>query len=231
MRRLAALIAIAATVTPAAFAADGRTLFQQGCANCHGMRGNGVPGRGPSLRGSGAAAADFYLSTGRMPLEDSDAEPQRARPQYSREHIDALVAYVASLGAGPAIPTPDPNAGSVSEGMRLFADSCSGCHQIQAKGGVVTGGFSPSLQSASTKQIYEAVRVGPYVMPAFDEKHLSNEQLASIAKYVRSTRHPDDRGGWGISNTGPVPEGMVTWLLGAASLLVVARVIGKGRES
>jgi ubiquinol-cytochrome c reductase cytochrome c subunit len=222
---------VALALVPAALAADGRMLFQQGCANCHGLNGNGVPGRGPSLRGAGAAAADFYLSTGRMPLGDSDAEPQRARPQYSRGHIDALVGYVASLGSGPAVPRPDANAGSVSEGMRLFTDSCSGCHQIQAKGGVVTGGVSPSLQSASTTQIYEAVRIGPYVMPAFDEKHLSDEQLASIAKYVRSTRQPDDRGGWGISNTGPVPEGMVTWLLGAASLLVVARIIGKGRES
>jgi hypothetical protein len=26
-----------------------------------------------------------------------------------------------------------------------------------------------------------------------------------------------------------VPEGMVTWLIGAASLLVLARIIGKGR--
>ena len=231
MTRLAATLLAALALAPAALAADGRALFQQGCANCHGLRANGVPGRGPSLHGAGAAAADFYLSTGRMPLEDPRAEPQRARPQYSREHIDALVAYVASLGAGPAVPQPDPNAGSVSEGMRLFTDSCSGCHQIQAKGGVVTGGFSPSLQSASTTQIYEAVRVGPYVMPAFDEQQLSDRQLASIAKYVRSTRHPDDRGGWGIANTGPVPEGMVTWLLGAASLLVVARIIGKGRES
>ena len=127
------------------------------------------------------------------------------------------------------MPRPDPAAGNVAEGQRIFTESCSGCHQIEARGGVVTGGFSPSLQSASTRQIYEAVRLGPWVMPAFDRAQLSDAQLASVAKYVRSTRHPDDRGGWGISNTGPVPEGMVTWLLGAASLLVVARIIGKGR--
>jgi ubiquinol-cytochrome c reductase cytochrome c subunit len=222
------LIVLVLAWPPAAFA-DAQQDFQEGCANCHGFRGNGVPGRGPSLHGVGAAAADFYLSTGRMPLERPDAEPQRATPRYSDARIDALVRYVASLGGGAAIPQPDPDAGNAAEGMRLFAESCSGCHQIQAKGGVVTGGVSPSLQSASTRQIYEAVRVGPYVMPAFDEKQLSNRELASIARYVRSTRDPDDRGGWGISNTGPVPEGMVTWLIGAASLLVVARIIGKGR--
>lgn len=229
--RLPLLLALAVlAAAPAAAAATGRELFLQGCANCHGMSGGGVPGRGPSLRGVGAASADFYLSTGRMPLERPDAEPQRARPQYSRARIDALVRYVASLGGGPAVPRPDLPRGSVSEGMRLFAASCSGCHQIQGRGGVVTGGFSPALQSASTKQIYEAVRIGPWVMPAFDSKQISDAQLASLATYVRSTRAPDNRGGWGISNTGPVPEGMVTWLLGAAALLAVARIIGKARE-
>jgi ubiquinol-cytochrome c reductase cytochrome c subunit len=227
--RLALVLASALVLAAPAHGATGRELFREGCSSCHGPDGEGVPQRGPSLHGVGAAAADFYLSTGRMPLARPDQEPERARPQYSDAYIDALVAYVASLGGGPPVPSPNPAAGSVAQGQRIFAESCSGCHQIEARGGVVTGGFSPSLQSASTRQIYEAVRIGPGVMPAFDRAQLSDAQLASVAKYVRLTRHPDDRGGWGISNTGPVPEGMVTWLLGAASLLVVARIIGKGR--
>jgi ubiquinol-cytochrome c reductase cytochrome c subunit len=227
--RLALLLAVGLALAAPAQGATGRELFREGCSSCHGLNGDGVPHRGPSLHGVGAAAADFYLSTGRMPLVRPGLEPERSRPQYSRAHIDALVAYVASLGGGPPVPSSDSAAGSVTQGQRIFAESCSGCHQIEARGGVVTGGFSPSLQSASTQQIYEAVRIGPWVMPSFDRAQLSDAQLASVAKYVRSTRHPDDRGGWGISNTGPVPEGMVTWLLGAASLLVVARIIGKGR--
>jgi ubiquinol-cytochrome c reductase cytochrome c subunit len=227
--RLALVLAVGLVLVAPAQGATGRELFREGCSSCHGLNGDGVPQRGPSLHGVGAAAADFYLSTGRMPLATPGQEPERARPQYSSAHIDALVSYVASLGGGPPMPSPDPTAGSVAQGQRIFAESCSGCHQIEARGGVVTGGFSPSLQSASTREIYEAVRIGPWVMPAFDRAQLSDAQLASVAKYVRSTRHPDDRGGWGISNTGPVPEGMVTWLLGAASLLVVARIIGKRR--
>lgn len=227
--RLVLVLIVGAVLAAPAQGATGRELFREGCSSCHGLNGEGVPQRGPSLHGVGAAAADFYLSTGRMPLVTPGQEPERSRPEYSDAHIDALVAYVASLGGGPPVPSPDPAAGNVAEGQRIFTESCSGCHQIEARGGVVTGGFSPSLQSASTRQIYEAVRLGPWVMPAFDRAQLSDAQLASIAKYVRSTRHPDDRGGWGLSNTGPVPEGMVTWLLGAASLLVVARIIGKGR--
>jgi len=227
--RLVLVLIVGVVLAAPAQGATGRELFREGCSSCHGLNGEGVPQRGPSLHGVGAAAADFYLSTGRMPLVTPGQEPERSRPEYSDAHIDALVAYVASLGGGPPVPSPDPAAGNVAEGQRIFTESCSGCHQIEARGGVVTGGFSPSLQSASTRQIYEAVRLGPWVMPAFDRAQLSDAQLASVAKYVRSTRHPDDRGGWGLSNTGPVPEGMVTWLLGAASLLVVARIIGKGR--
>ena len=227
--RLVLVLIVGLVLAAPAQGATGRELFREGCSSCHGLNGEGVPQRGPSLHGVGAAAADFYLSTGRMPLVTPGQEPERSRPEYSDAHIDALVAYVASLGGGPPVPSPDPAAGNVAEGQRIFTESCSGCHQIEARGGVVTGGFSPSLQSASTRQIYEAVRLGPWVMPAFDRAQLSDAQLASVAKYVRSTRHPDDRGGWGLSNTGPVPEGMVTWLLGAASLLVVARIIGKGR--
>ncbi len=227
--RVALLVALGLVLASPASAATGAELFREGCSSCHGPSGDGVPQRGPSLHGVGAAAADFYLSTGRMPLESPTQQPQRTRPQYSRAHIDAVVAYVASLGGGPPVPNPDESTGDVAEGMRVFTESCGGCHQVVARGGVVTGGFSPSLQEATTRQIYEAVRIGPWVMPAFDRGQLSDAQLASVAKYIRSTRDPDDRGGWGISHTGPVPEGMVTWLLGAASLLVVARIIGKGR--
>jgi ubiquinol-cytochrome c reductase cytochrome c subunit len=51
----------------------------------------------------------------------------------------------------------------------------------------------------------------------------------SIARYVQTTQHPDDAGGWGIGHIGPVPEGMVAWLLAGAALLIVARLIGEGR--
>jgi len=228
MKSLAGCVfALALVLAGPATAGPGHDLFRQGCANCHGENGGGVRGRGPSLHGVGAAAADFYVSTGRMPIEVSSGEPERARPQYGKDDIAALVRYVGSLGSGPRIPHPNARKGGVAQGMRLFADSCAGCHQIVGRGGVVTGGFSPSLQSATTRQIYEAVRVGPYFMPAFDRGQISDGELASIAKYVRSTRAPDDRGGWAIGNTGPVPEGMVTFLVGIAALLGVTRLVGK----
>jgi ubiquinol-cytochrome c reductase cytochrome c subunit len=150
----------------------------------------------------------------------------RSKPAFTRSEIADLVAYIGSLG-GPKIPSIDPAKGTLSEGFHAFADHCAGCHQIVGRGGVVTGGFSPSLLAASPRQVAEAVRVGPYLMPPFSAHQIDNRTLASIARYVQWAKHPDNRGGWGLFQIGPVPEGMVTWFLAALALLLVARVIGK----
>lgn len=230
MRRLLAGAVIAVALAAPASAQDGRALFDEACATCHGDDARGIPGTAPSLHGAGRQAADFYLSTGRMPLADPADEPVRTRPAYTDAERRALVDYVGSLG-GPDIPQVTPENGSLSEGQELFTSHCAGCHQIEGQGGVVPGGVAPDLQDATAVQIAEAVRVGPYLMPAFTERQISRHELDSITRYVLSTRHPPDRGGWGIGNIGPIPEGMVAWLLAGAALLVVARLLGERRPA
>jgi len=226
-----AVVALAQTPTsPSASIAQGRTLYEEGCASCHGMDARGVAGQGPSLRGAGAAAADFYLRTGRMPLDDPGDQPERSDPRYPDSEIDALVAYVGSLG-GPRIPDVNPEQGSLREGLEAFTESCAGCHQVVARGGIVTGGFAPDLEEASPEQVAEAVRLGPYLMPRFDRRTMDDHTLDSIARYVEQTKDPEDPGGWAIGNIGPVPEGMVAWLLAIAALLLLARLIGERTRS
>lgn len=209
-----------------ALVARGHALFVSSCAACHGMNAQGISGRGPSLHGVGALAANFYLQTGRMPLPSPRAQPLRTHPAFSQAQIRALTAYVASFG-GPAIPVVTPKRGSLSDGQRLFGLDCAGCHTIQGQGGIVTGAIVPSLNEATPTQVAQAIRVGPYVMPRFGPGELSSVQIDSIARYVQSIQHPEDRGGWGIGRIGPIPEGMVAWLLAAASLLVIARLLGE----
>jgi ubiquinol-cytochrome c reductase cytochrome c subunit len=68
-------------------------------------------------------------------------------------------------------------------------------------------------------------------MPSFGRRQLSDHDVDSIARYVRDVVDaPDDQGGWGIGHIGPVPEGMVAWLLAAVALLLIARIIGERRE-
>lgn len=222
---VAVLAALAMPVTAAA--QDGRALYQEACSSCHGQDLRGVPDRGPTLRGVGARSADFYLQTGRMPLSEPADEPVRNPPSFTAADRKALIDYVASFG-GPPVPTPDPSKGSLPQGQRLFADACAGCHQIAAQGGIVPpAGVAPPLQPADATAIAEAIRVGPYLMPAFDEKRLSDEEVDSIARYVLSARAPDDRGGWGIGHLGPVPEGMVAWLIAGVAVLLGARLLGE----
>jgi ubiquinol-cytochrome c reductase cytochrome c subunit len=233
MRRALIAAVLVLVVAPPAAAdqvARGRALFVDGCSSCHGFDADGVIGQGPSLVGAGAAAADFYLSTGRMPLDAPGRQPLRENPAYDRADIDALVAYVASLAPGPRIPKVDPARGNLAHGRHAFTEHCAGCHQVVGRGGVLTGGFSPSLREATATQIAEAVRIGPYLMPPFDEHQIDRRMLDSIARYVGYTRHPDDRGGWGLFEIGPVPEGMVAWLLGAFVLVLVIRLLGERNE-
>ena len=235
---------------PGDLVARGYHLYGQYCIACHGANGRGVeppvpnsagaaPQRaqnqqkaaGPSLQGVGALAADFYLRTGYMPLREVGKQPRRNRVLFSEDQIRALVAYVASLGNGPPIPQPQPERGNLSEGMKLFTDHCAGCHQVAAEGGYVTGAVPPPLENSTAVQIAQAVRIGPYVMPRFSEKQISDRELDSIIRYVQYAKHPDDRGGWAIGHLGPVPEGLVTWFLAATALIAVCIVIGKRLKS
>jgi ubiquinol-cytochrome c reductase cytochrome c subunit len=208
----------------------GEELFDANCSSCHGIAAAGIArprpgagdltGAGPSLRGVGAMAADFYLRTGFMPLQNIHAQPSSQRVLFTGKEIKSLTAFIAALGSGPSIPHPEPSAGSISQGFELFTEDCAGCHQSLARGGFVTGARVLPLQGIDAREIAEAVRIGPYVMPRFSNRQIPDRQLNSIVKYVLWTNHPVNRGGWSIGNLGPIPEGMVAWL--AAILLAVS---------
>ena len=231
MRRLLVVAAGVALAVPGAAAAQsGSGLYSENCLSCHGPGGSGTA-RGPRLRGVGEIAADFYLRTGYMPLESPRDQPTRRRSPFSAQEIDALVAYVASLGKGEPVPKPHPKRGSIAVGLHLFTEHCAGCHQVVGQGGYVTGARVPPLGKATATQVAEAVRLGPYLMPRFPKTQISDRQLDSIVAYVESAKHPDDRGGWAIGHIGPVPEGLVAWLLAGTALVAVCVLIGKRNEA
>jgi ubiquinol-cytochrome c reductase cytochrome c subunit len=217
----------------------GYQLYAGNCSSCHGSKGEGVTvlrpasgagdiaAAGPSLRGVGALSADFYLRTGYMPLGDPRTQPRRSRVLFSNHEIEALVAYVASLGGGPPVPKPHPERGDLAQGLHEFTSHCAGCHQIAAAGGYVTGGVAPALTDSSPVEIAQAVRIGPYLMPTFSKHAIDDQELDSIIAYVRYAKHPDDRGGWAIGRLGPVPEGLVTWWIAIAALVGTCILLGR----
>src|SRR5690349_19355754 len=87
--------------------AKGRELFLVSCSFCHGQNGEGMRSQrdgnllGPPLAGVGAAAVDFQVGTGRMPMAQPGAQAESKPAVFDEDEIAALAAYVASLGPGP----------------------------------------------------------------------------------------------------------------------------------
>jgi ubiquinol-cytochrome c reductase cytochrome c subunit len=218
----------ARAVAPAgADPARGRDLYLTGCSSCHGVSGAGTP-TGPDLRRSGAAAVDFYLSTGRMPLDEPVPQAERRPPVYNQAAIDDIVAYYTSaIGSGPPIPSVDVHAGDLALGAGLYADNCAACHSSGGAGGALGGSYhAPPLKEATPLQVAEAIRTGPGPMPVFGPGIFDQHQLDSIVRYVEYLQHPDDRGGYALGHLGPIPEGFVGWFLGLGALLLAVRFIG-----
>jgi ubiquinol-cytochrome c reductase cytochrome c subunit len=212
--------------------AQGRELYETGCSSCHGPDGRGVVGddgreRGPSLATAGEAAAYYYLATGRMPLANSEDQPISKEPAYSPEEIEALVAYVGTLGTGPDVPDVDPDAGDLALGGEVFRANCQACHSASGVGGALSyGRAAPRLTSATPKEIASAVRVGPGEMPVFGTDLIDSDELNGLVRYVRYLGDPEDPGGLPIGRTGPIPEGFVAWLIGMVALVGLVAWIG-----
>jgi ubiquinol-cytochrome c reductase cytochrome c subunit len=219
--------------TDPALVAEGRDLYRRSCVTCHGDDGQGLDApngaeRGPSLEDAGEAGAYYWLTTGRMPLGNPGDTPQRKEPAFDDDEIEALVAYVASLGDGPVLPGIHVERGDLAEGGVLYRENCQACHSATGAGGALSyGRAAPSLAAPTPEQVGAAVRHGPGPMPQFGPEILPVEDLDSIARYVDYLEEPDDRGGLALGRLGPIPEGFMVWVGGLGLLLIAAYWMGK----
>lgn len=216
----------------------GEELFLEGCASCHGADGRGVTDpsgdvRGPSLEGAGEALTYYQVSTGRMPLANTEEVPVRKPPAYDPAEIEALVAYVATLGDGPALPELPPGPGDLSMGGDLYRGNCAPCHSAAGVGGALSyGRAAPTVRPADALEIAAAIRSGPNQMPRFGEDVLSDQEVADIIRYVTELGRHDDEGGLSLGGVGPVAEGFVIWVFGMTAVVAAAYWIGrKGHPS
>ena len=222
----------AATPTSASDVEEGQKLFAANCATCHGIDAQGQDGVAPSLIGVGAAAVDFQVGTGRMPMQASGPQAPAKDVQFTQDEIAQLAAYVASLGAGPAIPTAeqvDPELGDAANGMQLFRTNCAMCHGSVGGGGALTQGkFAPSLFATTPTHIYEAMLTGPQSMPVFNNANITSEDKRDIIAYLVAQRDGSP-GGLALGAIGPVAEGWAAWFIGIG--LIIASTIWIGARS
>ncbi|MEU8851488.1 MULTISPECIES: cytochrome bc1 complex diheme cytochrome c subunit [unclassified Streptomyces] len=207
---------------------EGKKLYAVGCASCHGTGGQGTSD-GPSLVGVGAASVDFQVSTGRMPAATSQgAQVPKKKNIYSQAEIDQLAAYIASLGAGPAVPTEEQygsEGADIGKGGELFRNNCAQCHNFTGKGGALTKGkYAPSLEGVDPKHIYEAMLTGPQNMPSFPDTTLSEQNKKDIIAYLHAVNSDEtvNPGGLELGGLGPVSEGLFAWIFGLGALIAVA---------
>lgn len=220
----------------AELAAKGRELFLVGCSFCHGQNGEGISDAregyqvGPSLVGVGAAAVDFQVGTGRMPLAQPAAQAPKKKVVYNDEEVAALAAYVASLAPGPAIPDADDYSieglsdeereEAIVRGGQIFLTNCTACHNFNGSGGAMPrGGYAPSLRDVEPRYIYEAMLTGPQNMPNFSNGNLSPEEKRDVIAYLGSLDDTPEYGGFGLGGLGPVSEGLFGWVIGIGGLV------------
>ena len=218
---------------------QGKKLFLASCAFCHGKNGEGVPTvrpgyqLGPPLAGVGAAAVDFQVGTGRMPMA-APAQQAPSKPVvFDQDDIDALAAYVASLGPGPAIPnesdysieglSDEERDEAISRGGQIFLTNCTACHNFNGRGGAMPrGGYAPSLHGVESKYIYEAMLTGPQQMPNFSNGNLGPEEKRDVIAYLNSVQETPEYAGFSLGGLGPVSEGLFAWIVGMGSLVGAA---------
>lgn len=209
--------------------AAGEKLFLANCSTCHGINAEGRD-NAPSLIGVGAAAVDFQVGTGRMPMAATGPQAPKTQTVFTQEQIDQLAAYVASLSPGPEVPSAeavDPDLGDAANGASIFRTNCAMCHNVAGKGGALTQGkYAPDLTGVSATHVYEAMLTGPQSMPVFNEQNISAEEKRDVIAYLTTINSATTPGGFSLGSLGPVSEGLVGWVVGLGLLVGAAVWVG-----
>jgi ubiquinol-cytochrome c reductase cytochrome c subunit len=187
----------------------GALIYQQQCAQCHGGDGSGgaVQGTGrpaPPLRGTGVAYVDLVLRIGRMPPVGDPFDNRRLNPTVVGADREALVTWMSSAfmlsGQIPKTTVADPR-----RGLEVYAAQCAHCHGANGGGGVAgAGAYTPPLTSYGPILIAEAIRVGPFAMPAFSRTQISDQDVGAIAAFLRTIGEEHGTPIFGLVELNPV---------------------------
>ncbi|MBW3086094.1 Cytochrome bc1 complex cytochrome c subunit [Austwickia sp. TVS 96-490-7B] len=211
----------------------GRQLFDANCATCHGTNATGTK-EGPSLVGVGAAAVDFQVGTGRMPMAEQNVQaPRGKKVQFDDRQTKQLAAYVASLGPGPSVPDAkytETEGANLARGGDIFRTNCAMCHNYAGSGGALTRGkFAPPLRDIQGKHIYEAMLTGPQSMPVFNDTNITPEEKRDVIAYMHEIDKSHNVGGHSLGSFGPVADGYFLWLV--AMPIMIGAAVWLGRKA
>jgi ubiquinol-cytochrome c reductase cytochrome c subunit len=164
-----------------------------------------------------------------MPASGQGAQEPRKPPKFTEDEVNQIAAYVQSVGGGPQLPVDvrDRDPENLGEAGELFRLNCAQCHNFAGRGGALSSGkHAPGLGNATDKIIYAAMLTGPENMPVFGDNDITPDQKRAIVNYVQTLKESKDPGGHGLGRLGPVPEGIVIWVVGIGALMFMVLWIG-----
>ncbi len=178
---------------------DGRTLFGDNCAACHGANARGNKGF-PNIAESPMLWGDdpqTVLQTVTVGINGADPNTRVSQMlafgrdgMLTQEQVSLLAGFVTSL-SDPAMVT-DKNKEDITKGKDLFVTNCVACHGKDAKGLVESG--APNLTDqywiygGSRGDIYQTIFSGRQGhMPSWGAR-LTPAQIKIITLYLLDLR-------------------------------------------
>jgi sulfur oxidation c-type cytochrome SoxX len=186
---------------------EGRKVYEEvNCSYCHAI--NGIGGAvGPDLSNIGGQLTKEQLT---VYLQNPDAMvPDTLHPKllFTSDELDALVAYLLTLGAPVNYSSQAPN---------LFTQYCLSCHMLNGQGGNIGPDLSNVGDRRSLNFIFsftsDPTSVIPgTTMPAFKDI-LTKAQIEDIAAYLanqKGSATPAPPPPTGITSPPAVPHELV----------------------
>lgn len=172
---------------------DGEILYGVNCAGCHG--GQGLGGANPDGRPAPALVdspqvtldyIDLVMHTGRMPPR-RDAFDNRDREVLLTDQQQADILAYMEDAFGLEREVGELAEGNAGDGLTLYAANCAACHGATGAGGVAgAGAWTPQVNAYGEETLAQAIRAGPFNMPAFDQGQLTDSDIADIAAFMRA---------------------------------------------
>mgnify|MGYP002725723900 CR=1 FL=1 len=199
---LIAALLLSITTADASEKQDGKALFDEHCAACHGLDGMGGVGTPLALPSFLNSVSNDYLS-----MTIRHGRPGRVMPAFQKLAHSEVASIVSHMRSWSDKPAPKEVyrliKGNPNIGRKLFAQHCAECHGKEGEGGEGTGVtfsrprdlpiISPALNNpgflaaASNQMIKNAIlngREGTPMDPYRNE--LSDQQANDITLFIRS---------------------------------------------
>lgn len=205
--QLDALVTYAVSSAEGAPVEQGRELYADNCAVCHGDFGEG--GANPARPGDVIApisSAEYLLTRDDITLR---AIIEQGQPNFGMspfgtaaggpldsDEIDAIVAFMRSWEANPPVELPPEVVVDQFplKAADIYTELCAQCHGLDGEGIIGPALNAPEFQSGNTDQdIYDTINLGheATAMIGWGEI-LSSEQIEGLVSYIRQLASTED---------------------------------------